>query len=441
MTAHEDELSSTQMKQTPCAGCGRWLHLEVAVFCCTCGRKLTDPAAAETRADEGGEELLPGKIILARFELVRELGRGGMATVYEARDLAVGSSVALKFLHEHLADNDTVVRRFLREAEVARELQHPGIVRSLGSDNWNGRQFIAMELVDGQTLTALMRSRGALGFREGLHLLDMVLDALQYAHGAGVIHRDVKPQNIMVTRNGRVKIVDFGLAAIRDSAATTLTRTGAVLGTTQYMSPEQLHGGSIDFRADIYAAGVLIFEMFTGQLPFNGRSMMEVAYKHIYEEPPRPRGLRHDMSKRLETVILRCLAKRPAERYASVETLRLELHDAIAGKRMEERRHDEIGDLVTEDGTDSPWDLILYSTLAKPDWDGKVVRYDDEFYRVMQNEQHARDTYRYALYLKQLPRTEIVNYYIDYERYVAEQHSRKSHDSGLLAGITRLFRR
>ncbi len=263
-----------------------------------------------------------------RFEYVCELGKGGMGVVYMAQQISLNRPVAIKMLARELSSNKSLVNRFVEEARaIARMRNHPGIVEVYDYLKTEDNFYIVMEFVDGEALNDVLRSRKCLPMHEALELVVSVSQAIGHAHAAGVVHRDIKPENIMVLPGNRVKVMDFGIAHLTDS--TNLTRTGTVLGTPRYMSPEQAGGKSVDRRSDIYALGVLLFQLTTAKLPFDADTAIALAMMHINEIPPPPRKINPAISIRLEKLILKALEKNPDDRFPGTEEMILELEKVI----------------------------------------------------------------------------------------------------------------
>ncbi|MGH8934667.1 MAG: Stk1 family PASTA domain-containing Ser/Thr kinase [Acidimicrobiia bacterium] len=273
-------------------------------------------------------------ILADRYQLTARLARGGMADVYEARDLLLERRVAIKVLHSQLAADDSFVHRFRREAQAAANLSHPNIV---GIYDWghgeDGSYFIAMELIEGRTLRDILRAEGRLLPRRAAEVAAEAAAALAVAHRAGLVHRDVKPGNIMLTREGDVKVTDFGIAHAWDDSS-ELTRTGAVIGTATYFSPEQAQGQPVDERSDIYALGVVLYEMLTGHPPFYGESAVAVAYQHVSSQASVPSLENPDVPSRLDAVVMRALEKAPELRYQTADQLREDLLRVLQGRTL-----------------------------------------------------------------------------------------------------------
>lgn len=265
------------------------------------------------------------RIVDGRYQVEAELAQGGMATVYRARDLRLDRPVALKVMREDLARDDTFVRRFVHEARVAARLQHPHIVSVYDQGEDDGIVFLAMELVEGSTLRDLVSRRAPLSAREALTFFVPVVEALATAHSAGLVHRDVKPENVLISRRGQaVKVTDFGLARVDGNAQHT---SEMLWGTAAYLAPEQVEHGLADARTDVYAAGLLLFEMVTGQKAFPGDDALRVAYEHVHGGVPHARELVDTVPGPVEELILRAAATEPADRPADAGALLAELRD------------------------------------------------------------------------------------------------------------------
>lgn len=256
---------------------------------------------------------LVGRLLDGRYAVQSRIARGGMSTVYLALDERLDREVAVKVMHASLSADDDFVRRFIREARAAARLSHPGIVQVFDQCSDHGVVFLAMEYVDGRTLRDLMRERGALTPREALDVLEPVLEALSAAHRAGLVHRDVKPENVLLAEDGRVKVADFGLARLI-TTSTVANATGVVLGTVAYLAPEQVERGISDARTDVYASGVLLFEMLTASKPFEGETALQVAYQHVHGEVPAPSTRASGIPAELDDVVLEASANDPDER-------------------------------------------------------------------------------------------------------------------------------
>nr|WP_211244405.1 Stk1 family PASTA domain-containing Ser/Thr kinase [Actinospica robiniae] len=271
-----------------------------------------------------------------RYELGAVLGRGGMAEVYMARDIRLGRAVAVKTLRADMARDATFQARFRREAQSAASLNHPAIVAvyDTGEDFIGGVSlpFIVMEYVDGSTLRDLLHSGRKLLPERTLEITSGVLQALDYSHRNGIVHRDIKPANVMLTRGGAVKVMDFGIARAMGDAGMTMTQTAAVIGTAQYLSPEQAKGEQVDARSDLYSTGCLLYELLTGRPPFIGDSPVAVAYQHVREAAQPPSFYDPEVPAVVDSIVMKSLAKHPDERYQSADEMRADLERALDGR-------------------------------------------------------------------------------------------------------------
>lgn len=260
----------------------------------------------------------PETIIDGRYRVISRLGSGGMADVYLAQDQLLGRDVAVKVLHHHFAEDQEFVERFRREASSAAALSHPNIVGIFDRGEWNGTYYIAMEYVAGRTLKAIVREQGALEEAAAIEIVVQILRAARSAHRRGVIHRDLKPHNVILDEEGRARVTDFGIAR---AGASDMTLTGSIMGTAQYLSPEQAQGHTVSATSDLYSIGVILYELLTGVVPFEGETAVAVAFKQVSAEPNPPSALRPGLPASLDAVVLRALAKDPAQRYATADEL------------------------------------------------------------------------------------------------------------------------
>ncbi|WP_433827891.1 Stk1 family PASTA domain-containing Ser/Thr kinase [Actinoplanes sp. CA-015351] len=277
------------------------------------------------------------RLLGGRYQVGELLGYGGMAEVHRGRDLRLGRDVAIKMLRTDLARDATFQERFRREAQNSAALNHPAIVAVYDTGEETSATgerlpFIVMEFVNGRTLKEVLAQEQRLQPRRALEITADICAALEFSHRHGIIHRDIKPGNVMITQNGQVKVMDFGIARALASGATTMTQTSAVIGTAQYLSPEQARGESVDARSDVYAAGCVLFELTVGHPPFVGDSPVSVAYQHVREDPRPPSSIVRDLPPDIDAIVLKALAKNPLNRYQSAQEMRADALRAVSGR-------------------------------------------------------------------------------------------------------------
>src|SRR4051794_2366226 len=263
-----------------------------------------------------------------RYRILRKLGAGGMANVYLAEDQELGRKLAIKILNDRHAHDEQFVERFRREAKNAAGLSHPNIVSIYDRGEFDGAYYIAMEYLEGRTLKELIVRNGPTPVPIAIDYTRQIISALGFAHRNGVVHRDIKPHNIVVARDGRLKVTDFGIAR---SGASQMTEVGSIVGTAQYLSPEQAQGTHVDQRSDIYSVGIVLYEMLTGAVPFTGDTPLEIAMKHLRAVPAPPSELNASVPHELDSIVLRALAKDPDHRYQSTEEMDADLARVARG--------------------------------------------------------------------------------------------------------------
>ncbi|MGY4098097.1 Stk1 family PASTA domain-containing Ser/Thr kinase [Nocardia sp. R16R-3T] len=277
------------------------------------------------------------KNLSSRYELGEIIGFGGMSEVHKARDLRLSRDVAIKVLRADLARDPTFYLRFKREAQNAAALNHPAIVAvyDTGEAEVDGGPlpYIVMEYVDGDTLRDIVRGKGPLPPRRAMEVVADVCAALDFSHKAGIVHRDMKPANIMINRAGAVKVMDFGIARAIADSSNPMTQTAAVIGTAQYLSPEQARGETVDARSDVYSVGCVLFEILTGEPPFTGDSPIAVAYQHVREDPRLPSHVHNGVPRELDSVVLKAMSKNPANRYQTAAEMRSDLIRVLGGQK------------------------------------------------------------------------------------------------------------
>jgi serine/threonine protein kinase len=356
-----------------------------------------------------------GETYARRYRIDALLGRGGMGEVYRVHDLTTGVDRALKILDARapsIEDSDDRAGRFRREIGILSKIDHPGVLQIVDSGTHDNRLFFVSELIDGHNLQDDPLPR-PWPVSKASSLVASVADALSAAHAAGIVHRDVKPSNIMIATDGSIKLLDFGLARETGIDAATLTRVGVIVGTPTYMSPEQFENRWVDARSDIYSLGVVLFELLTARPPFVATSALALAMMHKADPPPPPRSVRSDLPAWIERVVLRCLEKDPDRRFARAEELAKELrrpHESNAARRLPS------GDVVIEDDpATGGWALELRSESEKTGWTpGTVLLFYDRYYKLAQvaapDASESRWQYRFDVQ----PLTEVIRKMVDY---------------------------
>ena len=281
--------------------------------------------------------IVKGSKINDRYQIIKTLGEGGMANVYLAHDTILDRNVAVKVLRGDLANDEKFVRRFQREALSASSLSHPNIVEMYDVGEDDGQYYIVMEYVDGMTLKQVLKKRGHLSVTEVIDIMLQVTDGMAHAHDAYIIHRDIKPQNIMILSNGMIKITDFGVATALNS--TQLTQTNSVMGTVHYLPPEQANGKGSTIRSDIYSMGIMMYELLTGLVPYKGDNAVEIALKHLKEPLPSVRKFNSSIPQSIENVIIKATAKNPKNRYVDARAMHEDLKTALDESRQNEKRY------------------------------------------------------------------------------------------------------
>ena len=409
----------------PCALCGASEIVEAT-------SDLSTIAAPPTPGGGSGPARVEaGQLIGERYRVLSLLGSGGMGQVFRVRDEQGGQELALKVLRPLDGDDPDRVRRFQREIQILTRIQHEAVLRILDWGESPTGLYLVTELVDGEDLKLAIRTRGPWPAGETAALGATLADALGAAHAQGVVHRDVKPNNVMLARDGSVRLLDFGLARGSGIDLTTLTRTGTLLGTPGYMSPEQFDAHGVDERSDLYSLGVVLFEVLTARLPFRGQTPIAVALAHKTEPPPLPRTLRPGVPVWIERIVMRCLEKGPEQRYASALELASELRRPRSGAMPRVRALPSGDGVVLDPGEATDWALVLTCAREKTGWsEGMALRFEDRYYRLVRA--HAPQAasapwmYRFTAW----PEGEIFRRLVDYEQDQSEREQQASRQLG-----------
>ncbi|XQY93464.1 Stk1 family PASTA domain-containing Ser/Thr kinase [Metabacillus sp. HB246100] len=312
--------------------------------------------------------MLIGKRISGRYKIQEVIGGGGMANVYLAKDMILEREVAMKVLRFDFSNDDEFIKRFRREAQSATSLAHPNIVSIYDVGEEDGIYYIVMEYVDGQTLKQYIQQFAPIHPRKAVNIMVQIVSAIQHAHDNQIIHRDIKPHNILIDHHGNVKVTDFGIAMAMSS--TTITQTNSVLGSVHYLSPEQARGGLANKKSDIYSLGIVFFELLTGRLPFDGESAISIALKHLQSDTPSPRRWNPDIPQSIENIILKATAKDPFHRYDSSEEMEQDIESSFDPKRISEPKFEVPED---EEATKAI-PLITNETIEKNKIEDTIVR-------------------------------------------------------------------
>jgi eukaryotic-like serine/threonine-protein kinase len=308
-------------------------------------------------------DTLIGTLFDGRYTVVRKLGAGGMANVYLAEDQELGRRVAIKILNERHANDEQFVERFRREAKNAAALSHPNIVSIYDRGEAEGTYYIAMEYLDGRTLKELVVARGPAPLTVAVEYARQILSALRFAHRHGIVHRDIKPHNVLVDAEGRVKVTDFGIAR---AGTSQMTEAGSIVGTAQYLSPEQARGTNVDQRSDLYSLGIVLYELLTSSVPFNGDTPVEIAMKHLSTVPEPPSAKRSEIPRDLDLIVMRALAKDPDDRYQSAEEMDADLERFLRGSAVSPVTEEAATQILRLPADDQPYAATAATMIAPP---------------------------------------------------------------------------
>lgn len=373
------------------------------------------------------------------YTVLAELGRGAMGSVYKVRDPR-GLIWALKLLRRDAFEPNKGVARFEREVRILTKLNHANIPRVAAHGSWKGTHYYVGEFIEGVTLSTMLSQQpgGVYPPRAAAVVAAHIASALHEAHEAGVIHRDVKPQNIMITMTGLPKLLDFGVARVEGMDFDTLTKAGMIVGTPHYMSPEQFEGGALTAQSDIYSLGVVLYQMLTGRLPFEESSIFSIAAAHKQQPPERPRKHRDAIPAWLESVVLECLEKEPSKRWSSAAALASELSRQRATSGAHTRVL-ENGDRIIQDDTQSEdYPLSIICSGERQHWElGKPLAFEDHFYRIAAAREPDKGSDRWRYDFDYWPDNELMRGLLDYEETAYPNPSK----TGLMSKVKRILER
>ena len=407
-----------------CESCG-FDNAEVGQDCPLCGISALTPQPSSDAPTLALSQTLSSvqfdpkqnPVFAERYHIKELLGKGGMGDVYRVHDTVAGRDVALKVLRRDASTNSTGLDRFRREIAVLTKLRHPAILSIFDHGIQGPDLYFVCEIVSGQDLRMELRKRGTFPPKDAMALAAVVADALGAAHAEGVVHRDVKPANIMVADDGSIRLVDFGLARPEGLDVERVTQTGEFVGTPAYMSPEQFDARKVDARTDVYSLGVVLFEMLTGHAPFSASSVMSMAMKHLKEPPPAPSVLRSDLPPWIDRLVLKCLEKEPSRRFATAALLAEELRLPRTGSVARPRRLPSGDSVVLAESGASEWALVLATPKEKEGWtSGLGLRFEDRIYKLVRADlpsagRKALATYRFVNW----PEGEVIRRLVDYD--------------------------
>src|ERR687885_430971 len=308
-------------------------------------------------------DALIGTLFDGRYRILRKLGSGGMANVYLAEDQELGRRVAIKILNDRHANDDQFVERFRREAKNAAGLSHPNIVSIYDRGEAEGTYYIAMEYLDGRSLKELIVGRGPAPVNVAIDYTRQILAAVKFAHRHGIVHRDIKPHNVLVDAEGRLKVTDFGIAR---AGASQMTEAGSIIGTAQYLSPEQAKGAPVDQTSDLYSVGIVLYELLTGQVPFTGDTPVEIAMKHLSAVPDPPSAHRAEIPRELDKIVMRALAKDPHERYQTAEEMDADLARVAGGGTVSRATEEAATAIISRPPPTTPAAPTAVTQLRRP---------------------------------------------------------------------------
>jgi serine/threonine protein kinase len=405
-----------------CVWCGFDRLEESAELCAVCGQ--TPDSNSVTIVKSGGdatEERTPqtmpqvDRVFAGRYHIVEVVGRGGMGSVFRVIDERDRGTYALKVLHAAAGGSSWSLKRFRREAEILGRIAHPAVPKIRDFGVVDDSMYLVTDFIDGTNLRDVISAKGALPVIEVVRIGSDVADCLNAAHEHGVVHRDMKPHNVMITGDGQVRLIDFGVA--RDAAvnATAITATGFTVGTPQYMSPEQFNGVRVDARSDIYSLGVVLFEASTGRLPFYADTPTALGMKHAGEPAPHPRALRADIPMLLNRVILKCLEKNPGDRYPTAGDVARDLRRSAEAKRSVQRTR--AGDFVVHEETGEDWALVLASSKEKSGWTpGITLQYGGSYFKLERIDYDTSYPSPYVYRFSFCPESEVIRRFVDYDQ-------------------------
>ena len=418
-----DDYNSPQERiVATCVWCGFGRLEESAELCAVCGQipqADTVRLVPATEVDLGATQVRPAgapsvaRVFADRYLIEAPVGRGGMGSVFRVVDRQDGQTYALKVLHASARADPSAFRRFERETEVLRRIGNRAVPKIRDFGIAGGAMFLVTEFIEGTNLRDAIASRGAFPAADIVRIGCAIADCLNATHEHGIIHRDIKPHNVMLPSSGEIRLIDFGIARDAGLNAVAITGSGMMIGTPQYMSPEQFEGRHVDARSDIYSLGVLLFELATGRLPFRADTPGALAIQHACDPPPHPRAIRDDIPMLLDHVILKCLEKNPADRYPTAGDLAHDLRRAGEARRRVQRTR--LGDYVVHEETGESWALVIASPREKRWTAGITLLYGGNYFRLERVDYDTAYPSPFIYRFSFLPETEAIRGFVDYD--------------------------
>ena len=357
-----------------------------------------------------------GQLIERKYLVQRLIGKGGMGAVYEVQDVKANQVLALKVLTQAMEEESE--SRFMREFEMLTKIDHPAVLKVYGWGRYENQLYFVSEFISGRDLKSDIKTRGPWPSEEAAKLIATIADALAVAHSTGVVHRDIKPHNIMIANDGSVRLLDFGVARKTGGAMETLTKTGMIVGTPEYMSPEQFGTHRVDERSDIYSLGVVLFELLTGKVPFGGETPVAIAMKVIQQPAVPPQTMRRDVPEWIDRIVVKCMDKDPKNRYLNAAQLAEALRKPHARARPAMRRLPNGDSVVLDTNQDAKFPLILSSDNEKLSWDIRMaLRFSENFYRLEEIIPPGVKGPRWYYQFSKWPEQEIMRGLVDYDQY------------------------
>jgi serine/threonine protein kinase len=375
-----------------------------------------EPAFTPSKSAGGRFEIPKGQLVEGRYLVQRMIGRGGMGSVYEVQDVKGNRTLALKILNQISGEDDSE-QRFLREFEMMSKIDHPAILKVYGWGRYQDQVYFVSEFIQGRDLKSEIKRRGPWPAAEAAKLVATIADALAVAHSMKIVHRDLKPHNIMLANDGSVRLLDFGVARKTGGAMETLTKTGMMVGTPEYMSPEQFGTHRVDERSDLYSLGVVLFELLTGQVPFGGETPVAIAMKVIQHPSVAPQSVRRDIPEWVDRIVVKCMDKDPKNRYLNAAQLAEDLRKPNARAKPTMRKLPNGDSVVLDTNKDAKFPLILASDREK-NWDiAMPLRFSDNFYKLQEILPAGMKGPRWYYHFSKWPEEEILRGLVDYDQH------------------------